>query len=298
MRRLILIVCTTCLSTAALAQEDGVTAERLQRLERDLNFLQKQVYRGEVTAPDADLTAVKNPAGHTELQEQLRQMRGEFERLQYDNRRLAEELKKLSADMDFRLHALEEQQRLMNNSLTALAASAPAASPTETPAVPESPTTAEPVPEAAAKPEKVEKTEEKPVATPSKEFANSNEHYNYAFKLMNAKNYSAAATSFDDFVHKYPSDPLTSNAYYWLGESYYARSDFTRSAESFRKGFEANPDGQKAPDNLYKLALSLANVKRVKESCVVLAQIISKYGDASPRIREKAITERTTLQCK
>ncbi len=126
----------------------------------------------------------------------------------------------------------------------------------------------------------------------------SNAAYTAAFKELNAKNYSGAASKFDDFVRKYPKDPLTSNAYYWLGESYYARGDYTRAAEGFRKGFESNPQGQKAPDNLLKLAMSLDNIKRTSEACIVLGQIVSKYGDSAPRTKERADAERSRMQCK
>lgn len=271
------------ISIPAFAQDEGGLADRLSRLERDLNFLQRQVYRNAGDAGAAPMPGGPTPVGVAQLQEQVRQLRGEFERLQYENKRVGDELRKLATDMDFRLRAIEEKQ----HQLAAAAAAPPAALPAEPPAAAEEKPAAE-----TAAPKEI-----KPSPT-GKDFPNSNEHYNHAFKLFNEKNYSAAATSFDEFVRKYPGDPLTSNAYYWLGESYYARNDYTRSAESFRKGFEANPEGQKAPDNLYKLAMSLGHVKRTNEACVVLAQIISKYGEAAPRTRDRAITERSTLQCK
>ena len=135
-------------------------------------------------------------------------------------------------------------------------------------------------------------------AATGKDFPDANAHYNYAFKLLNEKNYSAAASSFDTFVKKYPSDPLAGNAYYWLGESHYARADYTRAAEGFRKGYEANPDGQKAPDNLLKLGLSLAQVKRVPEACIVLSQVTTKYAQSNARTATRAEKKRTELQCK
>jgi tol-pal system protein YbgF len=150
---------------------------------------------------------------------------------------------------------------------------------------------------ATYKPEPKTKPVEKPAVT-GKDFPDANAHYSHAFKLLNEKKFAEAATSFDGFVKKYPADPLTANAFYWLGESQYARSDFTRSTESFRKGFEVNPDGQKAPDNLYKLALSLAQIKRKTEACVVLSQVISKYGATAARTAAKASEARTTFECK
>ena len=293
------VLAAIIIATPAYAQEDtGALYDRMQRLERDINFLQKQVYRN--ASGNADAAAVTAPAnaaqaqvGFAQIQEQMRQIRGEIERVDLANRKLLEDYNRFKVEVDLRLRGLEEKQQQL------------AAAPPPAPAAPAVVVTADTAPAAAesgfdpnagdSKPSK--ESDKKPAAT-GKDFPNSNEHYNHAFRLLNAKNYGAAATSFDEFVKKYPADPLTANAYYWLGESYYARTDYTRSAEAFRKGFEANPEGQKAPDNLYKLALSLAGVKRTNEACVVLQQIIGKYGDSAPRIRDKAANERTTLQCK
>jgi tol-pal system protein YbgF len=296
MHRFFLVI-ALLLAAPALAQDAAPLTDRLQRLERDLNFLQKQVYRNAGgTSTDAPASGgAQTQAGFGQVQEQLREIRGEIEKLEFSNRKLADDYTRFKIEMDLRLKALEEKQAQL--AVTAAAPAPVAAVPEPATAASESsfdPNAGDPAKE---KSEKSEKAEKKPAAT-GKDFPNSNEHYNHAFRLLNAKNYSAAATSFDEFVKKYPGDPLVANAYYWLGESYYARNDYTRSQEAFRKGFEANPDGQKAPDNLYKLALSLSGVKRTNESCIVLQQIISKYGDSAPRIRDKAASERTTLQCK
>lgn len=270
----------TLLASHAYAQEDNSNSalnERLDRLERDVNFVQKQVYRGSAT----DSSGAPMPANAGQLQvrfsqidEEIRQIRGLIEQTQFQNRQTAVDLKKLSDDVDYRLRAIEQKQ--------AEAALAPAP-------------VAQPEPEAEAAPAPAP-TPTKPAAAGNS--ADSNAHYSHAFKLLNDKKYAEAATSFDQFVKKYPSDPLTANAYYWLGESQYARNDFTRSAESFRKGFEVNPDGQKAPDNLYKLAMSLAEIKRKSESCVVLNQVVAKYAETAPRTVTKAQAALASMSCK
>lgn len=223
------------------------------------------------------------------LEQEIRTLHGTIEQLQYSNQKLAVDLKKLSDDADYRLRAMEEKQA----AASVIPAPAPIAAP-----VPAAPTTAE-----AAQYEPAKKPDAKPApataaAPTGNDFPDANAHYSSAFKLLNEKKYSEAATSFDGFVKKYPADPLTANAYYWLGESYYARADYTRAAESFRKGFEVGPSGQKAPDNLYKLAKSLEQVKRTNEACVVLGQIIKKYPDAAPRTVKLAEDERLAMQCK
>lgn len=267
------------LAPAAHAQED--VSEQLDRLERDVNFLQKQVYRGGAT--DGTGAPITN-AGQVEVRfsqmdEQIRQIRGQIEQTQFQAKKASDDLKKLSDDVDFRLRALEQKQAAMD----AAAAAAPA-----------------PVAEAEhpSEPAKYQAAGGEAAALTGNDFPDANAHYSHAFKLLNEKKYAEAGASFDAFVKKYPSDPLTSNSYYWLGESYYARQDYTRAAESFRKGYEANTDGQKAPDNLLKLAMSLNQVKRTNEACIVLKQVMSKYAEASPRTAQRASDQHSTMQCK
>ncbi len=310
MRRLVLLmIAVTLLGTNARAQEDtSALAERLERLERDVNFVQKQVYRNGSTTSGDETTTRSAPTNTGQLQvriaqidEEIRQIRGLIEQSQFQNRQLATELKKLSDDSDFRFRALEQRQASLD-----AAPAVPTPGPLADPALLNEPATAN-VAAGASEPVEAKKPASAPAsAAPAKEkpaltgndFPNANAHYSYAFKLLNEKKFSEAAASFDGFVKKYPADPLTANAFYWLGESQYARSDFTRSAESFRKGFEVNTQGQKAPDNLYKLALSLAQIKRKAEACIVLAQITTKYSETAARTAAKAKEAATGLQCK
>ena len=227
----------------------------------------------------------------SKMDQEIRALRGTIEQLQFAQRQVAADQKKLAEDMEYRIRTLEEKQ-----SAAAAAAAAAAAVPAPAPAPAPAAAPADDEP-AHFDPHKKPEPAPKPALT-GNDFPDANAAYSAAFKQLNEKKYSEAATSFDAFVKKYPADPLTSNAYYWLGESYYARADYTRAAESFRKGFETGPSGQKAPDNLFKLAKSLTQVKRTNEACIVLAQIIKKYPDAAPRTVKLAEDERTALQCK
>ena len=290
MRRLAVLATALLIAAPAFAQSNAELMDRLSRLERDVNFVQKQVYTG-AAAGDPNAMPAGTGAGSAQLEvrisaleEQLRAMRGQVETAQYASGEAQRAVQKMKEDLEYRIGALEQAQ-----SAAAVAAeSAPAAA-----AAAETPT-AEPAPDAPAS---YQPTSAAPAATGA-DFPDSNAAYNAAFKELNNKNYSDAATKFDAFVRKYPKDPLTSNAYYWLGESYYARGDYTRAAEGFRKGFESNPQGQKAPDNLLKLAMSLDNIKRTKDACTILSQVVSKYGESAPRTKQRAEAERSRMQCK
>lgn len=283
MRRIAYYLLPLLVAAPAFAQSTSEMNERLSRLERDLNFVQKEVYSG--TGKTSAATA--GVGGNTEvrftqLAEELRQLRGQLEQAQYEARQATQALEKYRGDTDYRLQALEQKSA----ALEAAAASATVAA---------APTVTEET-SAPVEPATYSKEPAKPAVT-GKDFPNSNAHYSHAFKLLNDKDYRGSAASFDQFVKQYPEDPLTANAYYWLGESYYARGDYTRAAEGFRKGFETNPEGQKAPDNLLKLAMSLHKVKRTNEACVVLQQVQGKYAASSPRTATKAAEQITAMQC-
>lgn len=297
MRRVLVAACILLIAPTAWAQSNSELMDRISRLERDVNFVQKQVYTG-ANASDPNSMPATTGAGAAALEvrisgieEQLRAMRGQVETAQFQSGEAARGLQKLKEDMEYRLGALEQAQ-----SAAAVAAQSGAA---VAPAAAETPVAEEPMVEVKPDvPASYQPSATAAPATTGADFPDSNAAYNAAFKELNGKNYSAAATKFDDFVRKYPKDPLTSNAYYWLGESYYARGDYTRAAEGFRKGFESNPQGQKAPDNLLKLAMSLDNIKRTSEACIVLKQVVGKYGDAAPRTKQRAEAESSRMQCK
>ena len=300
MRRILIALAFTCLLAAPCAHAEDDNA-RLDRLERDMQYMQKQVYHGDGTANSG---ATPANGGSVEvrlgqLDQEIRQLRGAIEQNQFAHRQLAADYKKLSDDVEFRLHALEEKQTAQGAAPAVLAMPtgaepAPAAAPAPTAAVIEdTPAQYDP----AKGDDKKAAAAKKPALT-GNDFPDANAHYSHAFKLLNEKKYADAASSFDAFVKKYPTDPLASNAYYWLGESYYARADYTRAAESFRKGFESNPSAQKAPDNLFKLGKSLEQVKRTSEACIVFGQISKKYADVAPRTAKLADDERTAQQCK
>ena len=291
MRRL-LIVALLLAATPAFAQED--VQDRLDRVERDLSLLQKQVYNSPGGESDGAVpVAASGPATvqYQQLQEQLRELRGQIEQIQYQANKNAQDLQKYMGDTDYRLQALEQKAATQ---AAAAPAPAPAAEAAAAPAGDPAAPAAYQKDGAAAADAKKDTT---PAAATGKDFPNANAAYSAAFKLLNQKDYTGAAAAFDSFVKTYPNDPLTQNAYYWLGESYYTRGDYTRSAEAFRKGFENAPDGQKAPDNLLKLAMSLDKVKRTKEACIVLKQVTTKYADSAPRTAAKATEQMTTMQC-
>lgn len=278
-------------ASTALAQS---ATERLDRLERDFQSLQRQMYRGadgRAAAPPATGSAAANlQVRFTALEEELRQLRGQVEENRYQTEQAARQLQLLQEDMEYRLTQLEQKA-----GATIPMAPEDGAAPVD-PAAVTPPATAPATPAPATPPAPgapVTPTAEPSGATPQ----SAKELYNYAIGLMNKAQYADAATAFNRFIQQYPQDKLLGNAFYWLGETYYVREDYLQAADKFRQGFESMPEGLKAPDNLLKLAMSLAKIDKKREACVVLQQIQIKYKAGPDTVLGRAARESENLSC-
>lgn len=218
----------------------------------------------------------------TALEERIRALQGKVEEVEFENRRLREKLDLFQQDAELRFGELEGG----NSATTATAAPATPA-PSEDKKKDLTP----------AKPTETQ-TLRLPAGTSSGEFESSRDHYNHAFRLLNQTQYDEAGKSFEAFIANYATDPLIGNAYYWAGETYYVRQNYVQAADYFRRGYEALPGGPKAGDNLLKLAMSLNNLERKTEACVVLKQVSAKFGANSTTLRSKSEAERNRLGCK
>ncbi len=278
------LLALTLMASPALAgpNDDSALRYRIDALERQMNNRS-----GGGVAPSG---AVGNLTARIDaLEEQIRQLRGQLEENQHNTNSIKRKLDQMNQDMDFRLGALEQMSASQP---------APAAAPVngEAPAETPAPEAAQQLPTAPAEAPATEQASS-PDNFVMPAFNSSREHYNYGFSLMNKAQYDKAGRVFEGFLQKYPGDPLVSNVYYWLGETFYVREDYLKAADSFRKGFEAMPGGIKAPDNLFKLAKSLVQLNKTDKACIVLQQILVKFKGGAESVLQKARDERQQLSC-
>jgi tol-pal system protein YbgF len=265
----------------SFAFDEAQSMERVDKLERDIMLLQRQISRGEsgTQGLSSDISSAGTPAQLevrlSAIDDQLRELRGKAEENENRSRKVAEALEKLQKDTELRFSELSAANTA---ALPPEKAASTSGSGTLTPPADDNKKGAE-------------------EAAPAQTFATPREHYNYAFRLLNQTQYEESATSFQSFTKKYPKDPLVGNAYYWGGETHYIRRDYVKAADNFRKGFEALPEGPKAADNLLKLAMSLHAMNRDKESCVVLKQVVVKFKKSSSSVADKADQEQKRIGC-
>ena len=117
---------------------------------------------------------------------------------------------------------------------------------------------------------------------------NPSDIYSYAYDMLVRENFIEAENSFKAFIGEHPNDPLASNAYYWLGETYYVQKKFQLAAISFARGFQNFPKGNKAIDQLFKLALTFMNLGKNEDACAAFSKLDAEFPNAPKRISNRA----------
>lgn len=323
----------------AMAQ-DAQTMDRINRLEREIQTLQRNVYRGGTPPASGgggggsltdggDGTSAANRLNSRidDLENQVRQLTGRFEEVEFTASQANRRMDKLTEDVDFRLNQLERggnsgqqtgsveqvkptpaQQGVpapgtpvagQNRGSTS---STPGQAPTKEGFLGSMPTDAQGRPiqggggqQQAAAPQgnPASGKGKLPNGTPQ-------ERYNYAYKLLVQSDYADAEQAFREFLSAHPKDALAGNAQYWLGETYYVRGQYEPASQAFLQGYsgyKGNSKG-KAPDSLLKLGMSLAALKKTPEACAALGQLGKDFPDALPHVKDAAVRERQKINCK
>ena len=133
------------------------------------------------------------------------------------------------------------------------------------------------------------------IINPSKE---PQEIYQRAYNMLSKGNYEAAEVAFIKFIKDFSDHSLTSNAYYWLGETFYVRKNYIQAAQNFAAGYKKFPKGSKASAQLLKLGISLYALNKNKEACSTFAKLNKEFSDLSLSISSRVNTFKEKLDCK
>ena len=100
------------------------------------------------------------------------------------------------------------------------------------------------------------------------------------------------------FVNLHPEHDLADNAIFWLGETFYARKNYQEAIQVYYDAYRKYPKGNKAPDVLLKLGMSLATIGEKESACSAYEELISTHPKARPRILKSAKRAWKKLDCK
>jgi tol-pal system protein YbgF len=268
----------------------------------------------------------------TRLENQLRQLSGQIEQLQFENRRLTDQLSKFQQDVDFRLN---ERGGARPGS-----ASPPAAQPAPRQPAPQRRGDAfDPsqqqgaagaprplgggtiggiieedfgdargqggqgpldlqgvgrgVPQGALPP--AGRSAGPSVAATGP--ASAKDAYDVAYASILRKEYEQAEMGFRQFLQSFPRDRLAIDATYWLGETYFQRQRYREAAEQFLKISRDSPRASKAPESLLKLGMALNGLGARDQACATYAKVGVDYPSASNAVRQGVERERRRSGC-
>lgn len=270
------------IATAALAAAVVMPAAAQDRLS-----LSERVARLEAQANPAQGGSVDRVNQISELQSQVQTLQGKVEELQHALDQAQQRNQQQYLDLDSRLGRLEGR------------------APGSAPAAAQPTRTNEPLPDvqlggagtAASAPKAGNDTltaadrdagsaaaaDAAPAAAPvaPADPAAESSSYNEAFSALKDGRYAESARRFQSFIDQYPASDLAANAYYWLGESYYATQNYPIALESFQTLLTRFPQSQKAPDALLKLGYSQYELKQFDAARGTLTQVTQKYPDTT-----------------
>jgi len=182
-----------------------------------------------------------------QLQNDVRQMRGQLEEQAYLINNLKKRQRDLYLDTDGRLQQLEA---------SAIKQPLPLVKPSN------STTSTAPASSIPTKPQSLDS--DKAV-------------YDKAFSGIRAGHYQQAIDDFSAFVSSYPTSIYLANAYYWLAEASYVNRDFTRALDEFNKVLTQFPQHAKAKGALLKIGFIQYENKQWQQARKSLQQVTVNY---------------------
>ncbi|WP_257550981.1 tetratricopeptide repeat protein [Sphingopyxis sp. DBS4] len=302
-------VAAVAIAAAAPAQaQDQTVTKRVDRLEKEMRAVQRQVFpggaptffegeiapdntpgeRAKAATPVADLTARVDA-----LESQLQTLTGQTEQNAYQLRELEKQFTAYKAEMDRRFPA-EAAAEATPASLpvvptvkptpAATTAAAPAKKPAATPAK-------------AASPDAARLALVKKVEIPS----TGNEQqdaYNYGFRLWDAKLYPEAETQLKTVVTKWPKSNQASFAQNLLGRAYLDEGKPSLAAVAFYNNYKDRPSGPRAPHSLMYMGVALEKLGRKADACKAFRELDDVYGDKAPQdVRTDAAAAKAKAGC-
>lgn len=134
-----------------------------------------------------------------------------------------------------------------------------------------------------------------PVALPQTD--NPNELYNAAYQYILAGDYRSAEAGFRAHIDRYPADPMTSDARYWLGEALYGQERYAESATVFIDMQRDYPDSKRGAENMLKLGMAMAKLNDREVACATFAKVGSRFPSAAPAVLKRVDEERKLNHC-
>ncbi len=121
--------------------------------------------------------------------------------------------------------------------------------------------------------------------------------YNAAYNYILQGNYPAAEVAFQAHIDRYPADPMTADARFWLGETLYSQQKYKEAATVFLDTQRDYPDSKRGPENMLKLGLSMLKLDNKSVACATFSKIGKQYPDAAVTVSKRVNEELSKAHC-
>jgi tol-pal system protein YbgF len=116
--------------------------------------------------------------------------------------------------------------------------------------------------------------------------------YRQAIMLFGRGRHADARRAFEEVFESDEHGDLADNALFWIGETYFAASDFGNAMRYYNRVIREYPEQNKAPDALFKLAMTHARTGDLALARQTLQQVIERYPYSSTASSAKAELQR------
>jgi tol-pal system protein YbgF len=199
-----------------------------------------------------------------ELQDELRQLRGQVEELNYNLERLKQDQKQRYLDLDRRIVSFSTPPPVTNETQGSSVVNQ----------IVQTNGTSAQVGGATAVEQAI--VIQEPYDPEIEKAA-----YKAAFGLIRERQYDASIEALLAFLTDFPQGLLVGNAHYWLGEVYMVQGDASLAAQSFEYVIREFPDHRKIPDALYKAGVAYQNIGDIDKANQLLRRVLQEYPDSS-----------------
>lgn len=214
----------------------------------------------------------------SELQTELRELRGENERLRYELDEIKSRQRELYIDVDRRLQDMEVSGAPVSAKPPPASTRPPVVAPVITPA---------PTPPAATAPAAAASTA---AVGPTVTAAAEREAYKNALNLLKDGRNTEAAGAFRKFLEDHPQSGYASNAQYWLGEAYYVSKDYPSAVTEFDKVVTQYPSSNKVADARLKLGFTYYELGDWAKARQTLDAVIENHrGTTAARLADQRL---------
>jgi tol-pal system protein YbgF len=112
--------------------------------------------------------------------------------------------------------------------------------------------------------------------------------YRNGIVLYGKNRFPEARAAFQQVFDADPSGELADNALFWIGETYYSAGDFNNAGRYYKRVSDEYGDQNKAPDAMYKLALTYEKTGDLALARTTLQQVIARYPYSAPAAAAKS----------